>query len=165
MASIPSIIRETGEVVISIENALNLTISHGIIVGAIHRIVPMVEDDIKKFNRTHSTILFYANGFIHNCTGLEIGSLDTNTSGFKWLIQTIPGVGCKVEGNFLVDLSNDEKTNKILESGTAIHYIFRSPSNDKKQCSFLQKNKGLIAMNKVISNMAKNDLCELVEMW
>jgi len=161
----PVPLKETGSVEVSIENALKLTDSNGMIVGAIHCISPTIDGD-ENFTVSHSTILFYKNGYTHVCTGFEVGSINQNTSGFKWLVQTIPGVGCHVEGNYLVNLSTDSESNNTLKSGTSLHFIFRASSECKKSCRFLnERNKGVKAIEGSITVMAKDDYCKLLEAW
>ena len=151
--------KETGEEDVSINNAMLLTKPCGVIVGAIHIITPSTK------NR-HYTRIFYTDGSIHTCTGFEIGSKNEKTNGFKWLVQQIPGVACHVEGDFLARLSNDPETKKTLKKEKEIHFIFRAPDLDRKNCSFLNEcNDGVDAMNQTISEIAKDDYCQLVELW
>ena len=142
---------EDGTPVISVSNAIKNVGYHGSIVGAIHRI---------NADGTNSTILFYWDGFTHECLGTEIGSKSEKVKCLKGILQMIPFVGMMIEGDVVVKVGSDSDTNN-----STVNYIFRPPFSEIPSLEFLQNSLGNIALDNYIEVISTDENSEIVELW
>lgn len=145
---------ETGDPLISTNNALNLSRFHGVLVGAIHRVNPFDE---------HSTLLFYENGTVHESIGFRCGDADVGSQHLKAILSTIWGMSQEIEGVYIPELGIDEDSKLLLKDDKlTLGFVFRAPDNLSFSLDFLSKgNKGLHVMDKaleMISNEANTVL-------
>lgn len=132
---------ETGDTLISTNNALILSRFHGVLVGAIHRINPFGE---------HSTLLFYENGTVHEALGFTCGDIKEAGSAYlKAILGTIWGMAQEIEGTYIAELGQDEESQNYLKKDKlTLGFVFRAPDKFSIDLDFLSKgNRGLKAMD------------------
>ena len=149
---------ETGDSLVSTNNALILSRFHGALVGAIHRVNPFDE---------HSTLLFYENGTVHEALGFRCGDADVGSQHLKAILSTIWGMSQEIEGMYIPELSTDEESQNYLKKDKlTLGFVFRAPDKISIALDFLSKgNKGLKTMDKVLGKIAEEANTVLKADW
>lgn len=149
---------ETGDSIISTNNALILSRFHGALVGAIHRVNPFDE---------HSTLLFYENGTVHEALGFRCGDAEAGSQHLKAILSTIWGMAQEIEGTYIVQLSTDKESQSYLhDDKLTLGFVFRTPDKLAIALDFLSKgNRGVKTMDDALEKISEETTTILRADW
>jgi len=118
--------KEDGRPAISYNNVLTAMDLHGKLIGAIHAVVPFMQETLVK---KHVTNFYFSKGFVHTTLGFEIGQYaeEVNVLGLKMLLGSIPGYYPFLINDVLREVGDDKKTEEIMNQNETAYFIFTTP--------------------------------------
>lgn len=113
----------------------------------------------------HITTVYYADGTSMNIEGLLVGRENAknhfaNVMFLKSLIQMIPFVAAHVEGDYLLEIGNEEEMQGYAKDKVSVCYIFRPPAECPVDFS---GTKGYEVLENVVNEFALDEFSEVVE--